>query len=197
LWEEGGSRQIFLVPYERVLIWSKLLSNWPLKGGDAPVELSLDYYAKSITDCPTVQGSNRQGDVRKGLISAAIAWEVLLGERVQTEITFRLSQRGAILVTDGNAGIRVAERLRRLYGQRSALLHAGEEPTLEQIIQLQQFLMRALPSMVELSGRAGGYRNAIGLLDQAPYRRDAELERLLSDAEGWWAFVDVASLFTE
>jgi hypothetical protein len=63
-------------------------------------------------------------------------------------------------------------------------------PSSEVVIRLQQFLMRAIPSMARLIELTGSHAAAIQALDRAPYVRSPELEGVL-EADGWWNFVDV------
>lgn len=178
----GSPTWIGKVPRERLRTWGRLLDNWPLLGFDDRLNLALDYYYDSVID--------RGIHPNKAMVSAAIAMEALLGERTTTELRYRLAQRGALLTADGENAIRLAQLLGDWYVVRSKLLHSRIRAPQDVVTKLQQFLMRAIPSLAHLRNLAGSYAAAIDILDAAPFQRSPLLQELFASG-GWWSFVDV------
>lgn len=164
-------------PVERLETWRELVRHWT---SDPALDLALQYYAESV-----IERSDRRYE--RALVSAAIATEVLLGER--TELSYRISVRGAHLVATGEDALRVQRRLKRLYDARSQLVHAGKYANPDDCTAWQQFLMAAIP-------RAAAHPSALAVLrqqlDQSNFVRSQELKTL--DAGGWWSYCDFAAL---
>jgi hypothetical protein len=173
------------LPMERLETFGRLVQHWPTHIA-ATIEQSLEYYYQSIVDRPQ--------HTAKGLTSAAIAFESLLGRGLSQELSHRLSQRGALLCERGPDAEWLYGVLKGWYNVRSKLVHDAVSPNPEVVVRLQQFLMRAIPSMGRLAELAGSHAAAIEALDRAPYERSAHLESLF-DEVGWWNYVDVRGAF--
>jgi hypothetical protein len=169
------------LPITRMETWSRLIEAWP-HGFSASIEQSLSFYYQSVIDRPEHPA--------KGLTGAAIAFESLLGRGLDQELRHRLSQRGALLVARGAEAREVYRLLKGWYDDRSKLVHDAVVPTAELVVRFQQFLMRAIPSMVRLTQLAGSHENAIRALDEASFDGSAQLDGLF-DENGWWSFVDL------
>lgn len=182
-WRSGGDPNWRTrISETHLMTWSQLLRNWPPEARHRNIDAALDHYYDSILD----------GRIhpRKALMSASVAHEVLLGHGIRSEQRYRLSQRGAVLTARGHEGPRIQRALRGLYDARSKLVHAGEDPDSTLVVQLQRFLMAAIPRMARLASTAGSYEDAIRVLEQAPYLRPSHLEELLDDRKSWWAHSD-------
>ena len=176
------------VPYERVTAWADLVRNWPRQvPGIENIERSLMFFQRSVAE-------NRAYSYR-ALLDASIAFELLLGGSSQRGgLTERLATRGAILVEVDDT-VAVYERLRALYGLRSKLVHGGEDPEESEVVRLQQFMMRALPTMARLAELTGSYAAAVKSLDQASLKRPPVLDELFV-GDGWWDRVDVPTAWS-
>ena len=180
-----GSEGYALLPLERVPRWGALIENFP-RNLTRNIQIALSYFREAIAE-------RRDWKHSKAMLSAAIAFESLLGENVKSEITFRLSQRGAILTSAGEGAELVFKTLRKLYSIRSKLVHEGKSVDKQSVVRMEQFLMRAIPSMAALVMKAGSARRAVELLERAPFVRD---EILCGVSEGdpvhhWWASVNL------
>jgi hypothetical protein len=188
-WHSGGDpHSNATVTADRIAAWRDLIQNWRPDSPRSPVEIALNYYYESVVDTRT--------DARKALVSAAIAQEVLLGQDVQAEQRYRLSQRGAVLTSRGEHGMKVLRELRRLYDVRSRLVHRGSNPPETDVNKMHLFLMRALPSLGYLRVESGSFEAAVALLDDAAFGRSPSLEALFETPGGWWTSVDVPTALT-
>jgi hypothetical protein len=115
-----GDDKYSYLPMARLETWGRLIKNWPHHAA-ATVNQSLEYYYQSVTDRPQ--------HTAKGLTSAAIAFESLLGRGLQQELSYRLSQRGALLVAKGDEAVAIAKYLRDSYTARSKLVHDAVMPS--------------------------------------------------------------------
>ncbi len=61
------------------------------------------------------------------------------------------------------------------------------------MVWLQQYLMRALPSMAKLVAETGNHAKAIAALDQSAFVSVPSVAQLLEQPQ-WWSYVDVAAL---
>lgn len=181
----GGSSPLrhSAIPASRLRTWSTLLTNWPSSDLVSRVDLALGFYYQSIIDRPE--------EPYKALASAAISFETLLGGQIREELTHRMSQRGALLVESGQRSMEVYSRVKGWYGTRSRLVHAGVMPTDEPVIRLQQFLMRAIPSMARLCSSTGAYQSAVQALDDAAFYPHSARNALFEDDPSWWRYVNV------
>ncbi len=171
--------------FDRLVTWARLRENWPKDCGD-DLLLALDFYYDSIVDA-------RNGNYGKALVGAVIAFEIMLIGDLQNELRHRMSQRGALLVAFDDDARRVYNSLSESYKIRSKLFHRGREPQEQAVIWLQQYLMRAIPSMAKLATLVGSHDNAIRVLDDAAFHKAPELHRVLQ-SDKWWSFVDVPSI---
>ena len=152
------------------------------------IERALDHYGASVH-------ALRSGHMDTALVSAALALESLLGRDLSGELSFRLSLRGAMLTANAaDTQPAIFERLRKLYSERSKVVHAGAEASFESATHLQQFLMRAIPAMVALVQNCGSFRSGIEALDSSVLGAD-EPVRAVQMPGNWWSYVDVASSF--
>lgn len=169
------------LPMGRLRTWARLVEAWPHHVTDT-VDQALGYYYQSIVDRPEHPA--------KGLTSAAIAFESLLGRGLQQELSHRLSNRAALLVARGSEAREISSIVKRWYTIRSKLVHDAVTPDPADVVHFQQFLMRAIPSMARLIQLTGSHQNAIAALDDAPYERSGQLDSLF-EPDGWWNYVDV------
>jgi hypothetical protein len=169
------------LPMERLRTWGRLIEAWP-HHVTATVDQSLGYYYQSIVDRPDSPA--------RGLTSAAIAFESLLGRGLQQELSHRLSQRAALLVARGSEARKVYSVVKGWYDLRSKLVHDAVSPDAAAVVRFQQFLMRAIPSLARLIELTGSHKDALAILDDAPYVRSVHLDSLF-EADGWWNYVDV------
>jgi hypothetical protein len=185
--ETLGARGWASLTLERIATWSKLVESWPWNATDKRVGTALEYYYDSVAE-------RQDGEYSKAFVSAAIAYEVLLGEDVTSELSYRLAQRGAVLVCKGGDGYELMRRLRNYYTARSQLVHAGKVANDDIPVRLQQFLMKAIPSMMALIEQCGSVKAAVRRLDQAPFERSEELDKLFAASDAWWSFVPAEAL---
>ncbi|ROR37807.1 hypothetical protein EDD39_5962 [Kitasatospora cineracea] len=181
----GSGRGVFL-DEERLEAWGEIVAAWP-SGLDDRIAISLEFFRESVAE--------RQVSLSKSLLTLAVAFESLIGQDLKAELNFRLSQRAAFLVSNGPASHRVMVRMKDLYGARSSLVHGGRKASPDAVTKLQQFMMRAIPSMARLSEVAGGFKGANQILDKAPFGLDPILRDVVSPkGEAWWARVDVCKI---
>ena len=172
------------LPMTRLGTWGALCQNWPAKSSPQ-VDLAMSYYVQSLRD--------RQSDtISRAYLSAAIAWEVLLGHKSPGEISRSLAQRGAHLVAAGPAAATAFSHLKRLYGLRSKVVHDGKEPGFDDLTLLQQFLMAALPRVAALA--ASSHTELVRALDDANFGAAATVDALHVSGSTWWNYVDFPSL---
>ncbi len=186
LWGGAGARQASLSD-SRLDRWGELVAAWPVETGER-IYISLDFFRESIIE-------RQSGSLPKALLTLAVAFEALIGDGLDGEITYRLCQRASLLVTSGDNAVRTMARIKKLYGARSRLVHDGKTPTLETVTHLQQYMMRAIPSLARLSEACGGIKPALTVLDRAPFERDSRLDALVAlGEESWWSKVDVVTI---
>lgn len=165
------------VPVSRLETWSNLIRHWPREPDDV-LTLALRYYSESLLD-------RNQGNYGRAMVSAAIATEILFGER-GGELTLRISTRAAHLIERGARAFKVQKVIKELYKERSSVVHTGRGGNKDSIDIWHQFLMRAIPSVAAWGGPVGQLQAA---LDEASFRRRDSLDELL-DEDGWWNFCD-------
>jgi hypothetical protein len=163
------------MPPDRIRTWSTLLQEWPQ--GREKLDLALDLYAGSVE-------ARWDGRHREALLAAASATEVLLSSDNQ-EITHKISQRAAHLVSPGADGVTTFRRIKKLYGLRSKVVHSGSPADDEACTEWQQFLMAAIP---RAAAYAGSDKQLIEDLDLAGFERSSELTAI--DGDGWWSYCD-------
>lgn len=183
----GGVEGTTHIPVERLKTANVLRQRWR---GNLPNQVwqSLDYYHESVLELWRVH-------LGKALLMASISFESLLGGGLSSELSYRLALRGALLVATGDDTTLVHKRLRSIYGRRSKVVHEAQDADFATVTHLQQYLMRALPSMVELLNSAGGYEKAIALIDESVFAVQPELMALMDASPDWWSYVDVAACF--
>ncbi len=87
----GSHRRYTHLNLQRLQTWAELRTHWPQT---AFLQLALEFYYDSIVDA-------REKVYYKALSTAAIAFEILLAGDLRTELSHRMSQRGALLVASG------------------------------------------------------------------------------------------------
>lgn len=165
------------MPVSRISTWSSLLEHWPF--GRKKLDLTLSLYAASVD-------ARWEHRYRESLLAAATATEVLLSTETQ-ELSHKVSQRAAQLVSPGASGFATFRLMKDLYGVRSKVIHSGKQFDTDACTTWQQFLMAALP-------RAAAYgasdTDLIEDLDKAAFMRSKRLQRI--DGSGWWSYCDFA-----
>lgn len=165
----------------RLQTWSQLIMNWPTTQRDR-LDLALTLYQDSV------EARWFEHDHRGSILAAATATEVLLGGD-NSEISYKLAQRGAQLVAPGPRGKSVRRELSRLYGQRSKVIHLGRQPAEEDCVLWHQFLMAALPRAAAF---AGSDNDLVVSLDDSGFERSPGLAAI--DGPGWWSYCDFPRL---
>ncbi|QKW20480.1 hypothetical protein HUT16_16645 [Kitasatospora sp. NA04385] len=183
-----GARHSF-ISSSRLSAWGEICESWPSPTPDKRISVALDFFRESVYERQDRNFSN-------SLLLLAVAYESLLGDGLQGDLTFRLSQRGALLTSKGEPSYKVAKRLKSIYASRSRLVHNGKEPDIADITRLQQFMMRAIPSIARLSSTCSSYKGALEALDSAPFFRIPEIDDLFSPEgeSGWWEKVDIPAI---
>ena len=165
------------IPVSRLDTWSGLLTHWPSQP-DPALALALQYYCESLLD-------RAQKDYHRAVVSAAIATEVLFGER-GGEITYRISTRAAQLVATGEDAVMVQKAIKKLYKIRSGVVHSGKGASKSVVDLWHQFLMCAIPSIAAWPGSLVNLRET---LDRASFTRDVDLD-VVTNSDGWWNYCD-------
>lgn len=176
----GARRGLSNLRLDRLETWGRLLTERPRPSTWKGMELALSSYYDSIV-------ARQEGQFNGSFLAASMAFEILLGPGLREELRYRLSVRGALLVAQEEAARSVFRWLRSCYDMRSSLIHAGVSPAHEDLIRLQQYLMRAIPTMLALSQLLDGHERAVQVLDDAAFTRAGELDQLMGN--GWWAYV--------
>lgn len=163
------------MPERRLGTWSTLLGQWP--SNRPKLDLALDLHARSVE-------ARWDRNYREALLAAATSTEVLFSEDAQ-EVTHKISQRAAQLVSPGAAGVTTFRRIKKLYGLRSKVVHSGSPADDQACTEWQQFLMAAIP---RAAAYAGSDKQLIEDLDFAGFERSTELSAI--DGNGWWSYCD-------
>lgn len=141
--------------------------------------------------CQSVKSFDR-GERDNAFILSAVALETLLGYKLTSEISFKLSLRAAAL--EAGSSVSVIRRIKKLYATRSSVVHSGKHATFADVTHIQQALMRFIPSMVALSQDRGGYEEAIAHLDELAWNRNLDRSPVLTE-DGWWSYVPLDDCF--
>ncbi|SMX90759.1 MULTISPECIES: HEPN domain-containing protein [Brevibacterium] len=152
---------------------------------DAPIVRAADLYSQAVK-------SMNRGERDNAFILSAVALETLLGYKLNTEISFKLSLRATVL--EGGNSERVLRRIRKLYSIRSSVVHSGKHATFTDVTHIQQALMRFVPTMAALSEDLGSYDSAIAHLDELAWNRQLEPSAVLTES-GWWSYVPLEACF--
>lgn len=168
-----------------------------LIGGDGYLSIrrALDHYEESV------RALGRQ-DHDTALVLAALAHESLLGAGLNLDLSYRLRVRGALLTASpGVSREIVLRRLGQLYSARSKVVHNAGHASRHDATHYQQFLMRAVPSFIELANRVGGPKRAVAALDEAVLGSDGVDTNVAEVATGgdglWWSYVDLPKCFAQ
>jgi Apea-like HEPN len=172
------------LPLERLETLRVLRQNMP-DIIDEQTRLAMSFYAESVRE---LWASDRQ----KALVLAAIALECLLGDAGRDGLTTKFATRGTHLVCQGDGATELFGRLRKIYAARSNVVHRGRPADFSAVTHLQQFLMRAIPSMMKLCADTGGHTNALAALDSASFVPTPSVAALMGQGS-WWSFVDAAA----
>lgn len=152
---------------------------------DEQTRLALSFYAESVREL-------RTADLQKALLLAAIALECLFGDAGRDGLTTKFATRGTHLVCQGEGAMELFDRLKKIYAARSNVVHQGRPADFSAVTHLQQFLMRAIPSMMKLCADTGGRARALAALDSASFVPSPSVAALMGQGS-WWSFVDAAA----
>ena len=184
-------------PVSRIATVRRARENSPdlIGAGDhfLSIRRALDHYEESVR---SLQGANYD----MALVLAALSHEALLGDDLQMDLSYRLRLRGAGLTSPpGPARESVFAKLNRLYSARSKVVHGGKHASRQDVTHYQQFLMRAIPSFIELTKRLGSTKEAVRALDAVSLGSALSPTDVNEVASGgnelWWSYVDLASCF--
>lgn len=155
------------------------MKRWPKPGREKRLDIALEYAAQGILNFLTAD--------HPAIVAASISYEALFGER--SELSHRMAQRIAHLLTAGHGGADIYRKAKVWYDTRSRLVHEGQKADEEIVSDFLTHLRVAVPAMLRLILQCNGHRRALEILDEACFADPEPLLELASDpVDAWWRF---------
>lgn len=178
-YELGDPDDHWRISAEQIYRWSAILRHWPQPGREKRIDIALEYAVQGILNLLTAE--------HPAVLAASISYEALFGER--SELSHRMAQRVAHLLTAGRGGADVYRSARLWYETRSRLVHEGQRAADEVVADFLTHLRAAIPAMLRLIQECNGHKRALEVLDEACFGEPEALQTLAADpVDAWWRF---------
>lgn len=183
----GGDRdaniaigRLWYVDAEGIRLWSRLLADAAsLRANDDSFWIAARFYYEAL--CSTQQ------DVHRTLLLASVSLEALLADNERQEISHQVAVRGALLMNTPGEAREYYSLIKKVYSERSFLVHGGRSPNGRVVAWLLVFLRCALSRILAIrSGQNFGHREAISLIRAAELGQSDVLVDALRDTHDSW-----------